>query len=155
MGNKHALVGIYTTAKRLSDLPIKNGQLIFLQDRQRIALDFNDKRIFYNEISLLQTDEERTNLKEPIPGSFYFIIETAVLWAYESHWIQLTTQPDDILFIGETLPEFGESKKVFINTQQKNISVWDEIENQYSIVADKTNSVSTDDIDKLFTSKGE
>lgn len=154
MANKHILSVIGTTANRLSDLPIKNGQLIFLQDRQRIALDFNDKRIFYNEITLLQTDKDRTNLEEPIPGSFYFVIETAVLWAYETHWMQLTTQPDDVLFIGISLPELGKARKIYVNTEKKNISVWDTDNSQYLIVADKTESVSTDDIDKLFN-KGE
>ena len=154
MVNKQTLVGIYTTAKRLPDLPIKNGQLIFLQDRRRIALDFKDKRIFYNEITLLQTDEDRVNLEKPIPDSFYFVIDTAVLWAYESRWMQLTTPPDDILFIGTELPELGKENKIFINTLEKNISVWNNTSNQYSIIADKTCPVSTDDIDKLF-SKGE
>ena len=154
MTNKHILSVIGTTAKRLSDLPIKNGQLIFLQDRQRIALDFNDKRIFYNEITLLQTDEQRIHLKEPIPGSFYFVISTAVLWSYETDWTQITTPTDDILFIGDSLPELGQNRKLFVNTQQKNISVWDSNSNQYVVVADKTNTVTTDDIDNLFR-KGE
>ena len=39
---------IATTSERLSNLVIKNGQLIFIQDKHRIAFDFKDKRTFYN-----------------------------------------------------------------------------------------------------------
>ena len=37
-----------TTGERVKELTIKDGQLIFVQDKHRIALDFNGKRTFYN-----------------------------------------------------------------------------------------------------------
>ena len=67
-----------TTKGRLPDLSFKNGQLIFVQDTQRIALDFGGKRKFYNQIEELNTEEERVALEEPVNGSFYFIINTLV-----------------------------------------------------------------------------
>lgn len=84
---------VSTTASRLPDLAIKNGQLIFIKDTQKIALDLNDKRIFYNLINVLQTDEERTSLLAPVTGAFYFVIDTTVLWIYQEEWIQLTAPP--------------------------------------------------------------
>lgn len=53
MGQEKILQFIATTGSRLSDLPISDGQLIFLQDRHKIVLDFNGSRKFYNDIEIL------------------------------------------------------------------------------------------------------
>ena len=39
-----------TTASKVKDLTIKDGQLVFVHDTGKIALDFNGKRVFYNQI---------------------------------------------------------------------------------------------------------
>ena len=44
---------VSTTASRLPDLAIKNGQLVFIRDKQKIALDLDGKRVFYNQITVL------------------------------------------------------------------------------------------------------
>lgn len=62
---------IGTVKSKLSDLAIKNGQLIFVQDSQRIALDLNGKRTFYTQITVLKTEQERQELLAPIEGAFY------------------------------------------------------------------------------------
>ena len=91
---KTILSVVETTASRLPDLSIKNGQLIFVKDSQKIALDIDDKRTFYNQTVVLQTETERTSLLAPITGLFYFVIETAILWTYQTEgWIQITTPP--------------------------------------------------------------
>ena len=54
---KSILSVIGTVKSRLPDLAIKNGQLIFVQDSPTIALDFNGKRTFYNEIITISTEE--------------------------------------------------------------------------------------------------
>lgn len=87
---------VVTTASRLPDLAIENGQLIFVKDTQKVALDINDKRIFYNQINVLQTDTERTSLLAPITGAFYFVKDTAILWMYQEGWIQISTPPSAI-----------------------------------------------------------
>lgn len=87
---------VVTTASRLPDLAITNGQLIFIKDTQKIALDIGDKRIFYNQIIVLQTDTERTSLLAPITGAFYFVIDTTVLWMYQEEWLQITISPSSI-----------------------------------------------------------
>ena len=66
---------VVTTASKLTDLAIKNGQLIFINDNKRIALDFNGKRVFYNQIVVLQTESERTGLLAPIQELFYFVVD--------------------------------------------------------------------------------
>ena len=52
---KNNLRVIATTANKLKDIPIQNSSLIFIQDKQRIAFDYNDKRVFYNQITVLET----------------------------------------------------------------------------------------------------
>lgn len=139
-----------TTSGRLPDLAIKNGQLIFIQDKRRIALDFGDSRKFYNQIEELITDEERITLESPVVGSYYFVIETAVLWTYQGKWIQLTTTPEEIVFIGVELPTLGSANKLYVNKEEKEISVWDNEKGKYVVVSDVAKSISESDIDLLF-----
>ena len=141
---------VATTASRLPDLSIKNGQLIFVKDSQKVALDFNDKRTFYNQIVVLQTEHERTSLLAPISGLFYFVIDTAVLWHYEQSWIQITTSPHEIVYIGVSLPELGNASTLYVDTVLNNVSIWNDDTKKYQIVADKTKVISDDDISKLF-----
>ena len=148
---------IATTSEKLSNLVIKNGQLIFIQDKSRIAFDFNNKRKFYNQITELDTDYERGTLSSPSNG-YYFVIETAVLWSYQNGWIQITQRPDDVVFIGTELPELGNAseKTLYVDKAKKEISVYDKDNGSYLIVANKTEDGSTigtvaeDDINALF-----
>lgn len=155
---KQILSVIATTASRVKDLIIKNGQLIFIQDAGRIAFDFNDKRVFYNQIIELDTEYERSSLLSPSSG-YYFVIETAVLWFYDDKWTQITTQPEEIVFIGTEMPSLGKQNTLYVDKTNKEISVWDETTNGYIVVADKTDiknidiSIKTateDDINSLF-----
>lgn len=141
-----------TTGERVKELPIKSGQLIFVQDKHRIALDFNGKRKFYNQIEELNTESERLSLLAPISGMYYFIIETAVLWTYQSDWVQITSKPEEIVFIGTSMPELGKEQTLYINKTNgsENISVWDKTSESYLVVADKTQEVTDEDILGLF-----
>lgn len=141
-----------TTGERVKELTIKNGQLLFVQDKHRIALDFNGKRKFYNQIEELSTELERTSLLAPISGMYYFVIETAVLWTYQSGWVQITSRPEEIVFIGTEMPELGKPQTIYVNTTDgnENISVWDGNSNGYKVVADKTQDITDEDIENLF-----
>lgn len=139
-----------TVASRLQDLEIKNGNLIFVQDKHKIALDYGGKRVFYNQIEELATEAERVSILAPVTGSYYFVINTAVLWTYQNGWIQVTTPPEEIVFIGTEMPELGSVKTLYVNKLKKTISVWDADTNQYIIVADTKEAVSESDIDSLF-----
>lgn len=139
-----------TNSSRLPDLAIKNGQLIFIQDKSLIAFDFGNKRRFYNQINEFNTDSERTSLENPVNGSYYFVIETAVLWTYQDRWIQLTTKPEEIIFIGAEIPKLGSANKLYVNKTDKEISVWDTGKNEYIKVANATYAIETSEIDSLF-----
>lgn len=138
-----------TSGNRLSDLIIKDGQLIFVRDKHKIAFDFGGKRTFYNQIEEVATEEERLALV-PENGVYYFVIGTAVLWTYQNEWIPLTTPPQEYVFIGVELPELGSENVLYVNKQEGEISVWDEESGKYIPVANKNNYVSESDIDSLF-----
>lgn len=142
---------IATTGSKIQDLTIKNGQLIFIQDKQRIALDFNDKRVFYNQINILNTDNDRQSLLAPIDGLFYFVIETAILWTYNnSEWIKITINSEDVVFIGDIFPQSGNEKTLYVDKVNKNISIWNKESESYDIIANKTDSITELDINNLF-----
>lgn len=139
-----------TVGSKLSDLAITNGQLIFVQDKHKIALDYNGKRVFYNQIQELATDSDRTAILAPVSGLYYFVISTAVLWTYQNGWVQITTPPEEIVFIGVTLPELGSSMTLYVDTTKKEISIWDASTSTYVVVANETNEMTAEDIDALF-----
>lgn len=150
---------VVTTSEKLSSLLIKNGQIVFVKDKRRIALDWNDKRTFYNQITELETDYERISTSSPSNG-YYFVIDTAILWRYDNGWTQITTKPDDIVFIGAELPELGQAKErtLYVDKNKKEISVYDKAADSYIVVANKIDSsgsvsidtATNDDIDSLF-----
>lgn len=157
--NKAPMSVVVTTSEKLSSLLIQNGRLIFVKDKRRIAFDWNDKRTFYNQITELETDYERVSMSSPFYG-YYFVIETAILWRYDNDWIQITSKPDDIVFIGAELPELGQAKEktLYVDKTKKEISVYDKTANSYVVVANKTDSsgggsidtATNNDIDNLF-----
>ena len=93
---KSVLSAIATVNSKLSDLSIKDGQLIFVQDKSTIALDFGGKRLFYKQVEDVATEEARTSMLAPVNGHYYFVVETSVLWAYRNSWVQITMPPKDI-----------------------------------------------------------
>lgn len=141
---------IGTVANRLPDLPIKDGQIIFVKDKKKVALDVDGKRTFYNEIVTFNDDQERKDLLAPINGCFYFVIKTAVLWFYQDKWIPITTTPNEVVFFGTEIPELGRANILYINSNKQNISVWDEGSNSYIIVGEACETITNEDIDKLF-----
>lgn len=142
---------VATSSSRIRELPIKNGQLVFIQDLGRIAFDYKDKRVFYNQIAELETEADRLSLENPLDG-YYFVIDSACLWFYKNGWTQITEKPDNILFIDVELPQLGQQGKLYATTKEgsENISVWDEESDKYIVVADKTQSMTSDEVIALF-----
>lgn len=151
---KSVLKLVATTSSKIRNLIIENGQLIFLYDIGRIAFDFKDKRVFYNQIVELETEADRLALSDPLNG-YYFVIDEAILWFYKDGWIQITEKPQNIVFIGVNLPTLGQANKLYATTEtgNENISIWDETLGCYVVVADKTQEVTDDDILSLFNRK--
>lgn len=87
---------IATVNSKLPELPVKDGQMIFVQDKNVIALDFDGKRRFYKQIEEISTEEARMSMLAPVTGHYYFVTETGVLWTYQDKWVQITMAPNDI-----------------------------------------------------------
>lgn len=145
----HGLRVIATSSSRIKDLVIKDGQLIFVQDLGRIAFDFKGKRVFYNQIVALPTEADRLDLESPLNG-YYFVIDRAVLWQYQDGWIQITEEPEEVLFIGVELPELGKARTLYVDKEEREISVWDEDTCSYIAVSNYTDDVTVTDIENLF-----
>ena len=146
---KPVLSLVATTSSKVRELVIKDGQLIFIQDLGRIACDFNGKRVFYNQIVELNTEGERQSLESPLSG-YYFVIDSACLWFYQDGWIQITEKPEEVIFIGVELPELGQTSKLYVDTDDREISVWDEETNKYIVVSNFTEEATKEDIEDLF-----
>lgn len=146
---KSVLKLVATTSSKVRNLTIENGQLVFIYDIGRIALDYKDKRVFYNQIVELETEAERLALEDPLDG-YYFIIGSGVLWAYKSGWIQITGKPESIEFIDVELPELGQENKLYVNKVECDISVWDDEADTYIKVANYTMDATEEDIINLF-----
>ena len=140
---------VATSSSRIRELTIKDGQLIFIQDLGRIAFDYKGQRVFYNQIVELETETDRQALENPLDG-YYFVIDSACLWFYKSGWTQITEKPDDILFIDVELPQLGQQGKLYVDTDDREISVWDEETDSYITVSNYTAEVTDADIESLF-----
>lgn len=143
---------VATSSSKIRDLVIRDGQLIFIQDLGRIAFDFKGKRVFYNQIVELDTEADRLALENPL-GGYYFVIDSACLWFYKDEWIQITEKPQEVLFVGVELPTLGQQGKLYVDTDDGEISVWDEETDKYIVVSNYTQEASEQDIEKLFSNK--
>lgn len=151
--SKSVLKLIATTSSKIRDLVIEDGNLVFLYDIGRIALDYKGKRTFYNQIVELDREVDRLALDSPLSG-YYFVISTGCLWHYGNEWTPITGAPSEVVFVGdETLfPELGRENKLYISKTDgcESISIWDESIGAYKIISDKTQEISEKDIESLF-----
>lgn len=139
---------IGTKSNELSNISIQDKQIIFVEDKRIVAVDINGKRSFYNEITIVENEKDKDDYIEE--NHLYFCINTATLWFYGTKWIQISSPPKEILFIGTSLPKLGEDNKLYVNKSNKNISIWDNETKSYICVGEATSSISNQDIDKIF-----
>ena len=114
-----AIVKAYsTTNSKLSQLPVSDGNLIFVKDTHTIYLDLNGNRLAYTDIVVLPKETDRTSILAPIEG-FYYVEETDIFWRYKEGWKQIT--PDNInpLFFGdyEDFPPTGKDNVLYISDE--------------------------------------
>ena len=153
---KQILSVIATTSERIKNLTVKNGQLIFIQDLGTIAFDYKNKRKLYNQIEELDTEITRQELESPVNGVYYFVIDSAVLWTYRNNeWVQITAKPNEVVCIGTEFPELGKEQTIYANTTDGNehIAVWDDDDGKYKVIADKTQSMTSEEVIALFNNQ--
>ena len=121
---KTATKFITTTQDRLELLPISDGQLIFVRDSRKICHDYNGERIEYGQIIVLTDENHRLSIAKPF-NTFYFVLDTRVLWRYQdSAWLPLTTSAkESMVFVGDgELPEQGEKNVLYATSD--NLFTW-------------------------------
>ncbi len=147
--NKQYLLSmIVTTSEKVKDIIIKDGQLIFVKDKRRIALDLHGNRKFYNDIGNLETEQERINLTD-IEEGFYYVEESNVLYHYKGGWNQVGGGSNAIIF-SKNLPATGVENQLYIDLVQKTISIWDDTLKEYVKLGGDFNTANVEDIEKLF-----
>lgn len=136
---------------KLADFPIGDKQLIFVGDQRKIAVDFNGKRTFYNQIEVLKNESERQAIIDPKSGLFYFTCDPGTLWYFDKDWICVAAPSNDTVYIGTSLPSSGEENTLYVDKKSKNISVWDPEINAYVVVGEAVQEISEEEIDSLFS----
>ena len=142
---------IGTTGERVRELPISDGQLVFIHNRNRIAFDFKGKRTFYNQVEILSTESERTSIVSPMDG-YYFCIDSAIFYEYANGEWSIKVKPaDGAVIICDEYPELGQlTGKLYVNKTEREISIWDEERNEYFAVSNHTQDATDEDINNLF-----
>ena len=100
-----------TSPDKVSEIEIKKGNLIFVEDERTIYLDNDDTRVAYQQIMSLQNDEDRVVLTSRLVPGFYFVLSNNILWRLDANrqWIQITERPSEQIVYGslETFPRPG------------------------------------------------
>lgn len=127
----------YTTDSKLSELPIVDGQVIFVHDTKKFYLDMNGLRLGYSDIQVLASDSDRTAVLAPVEG-FYFVDDTNVMWRYKGGWKQITPSNLTPLVFGEyeDFPPTGKENTLYITDDAT--YRWDSITSSYICIANKT-----------------
>lgn len=120
--NSTPVMSVHATVNsKLADFAQKDGQLIFVRDKQFIALDFGGKRTIYNQIEELATEAARTSLLAPVTGRYYFVMDPPILWRYQTDgWVQITTPPENLNAVENAAKEYADnlSKRITGSTDE-------------------------------------
>ena len=126
---------IYTTSARLNDLPVENGQIIFVPDVSTIALDTHGQRSYFQTIRNFETDAERLAMAFPVQG-FYWVEETQTLWRWNSRWTSISASNRSAVIEGEKttdFPQTGASNTLYYTDD--GIYNWKNQSNKYNLIA--------------------
>lgn len=127
----------YTTNSKLNELPIVDGQVIFVHDTKKFYLDMSGVRVGYSDIQVLPSDSDRTAILAPVEG-FYFVDDTNVMWRYKGGWKQITPSELSPLYFGEyeSFPPIGKESTLYLTDSAT--YRWDSITSSYICIANKT-----------------
>lgn len=130
------ILKLYTTTnKELNKIPIKNNQLIYVNDQKRFYIDRNGLRLDYSVIAILKNEKDRKNLSFPMNG-FYFVEDTLKMWRYfQEKWMEITPKNNNTFFFGNynSFPISGDSS-VFYCTEDA-FYKWNNLKKKYEIIS--------------------
>lgn len=58
--------------------------------------------------------------------------------------------PKEVVFIGTELPELGDVKTLYVDTTNKEISVWDTGTSSYTVVAEATSALTAEEVETII-----
>ena len=127
---------IYTSAERLNDLPIADGQIIWVPNDNMLCLDMHDYRFTYKTIRTFPTEEARLNDSFAQEG-FYYVEATNLIWRKTANgtWRQVTSGEEPIIN-GETdevFPSIGLNNT--LSYPDHGIYNWKSQLNKYNLIA--------------------
>ena len=134
---------ISTVDARLSELSIKNGQMIFVKDTHSLYLDMGNIRTQYHDITILQTESIRKELLAPTAG-FYFCLSSDVLWYYQEKWIQITNQPTAQVVTRDSylnFPSIGSESVIYVDKTANKSYRWDDNDLKYYVIGSDYNDI--------------
>lgn len=110
---------VVTTSAKLSSLPLKNGQEVYVKDKGKIYYDWDNKRQAYHDIVELATDADRISLESPYTNKLYIVLETFGLWQYKGEsWYPIITEPSVVFVESEGFPTVGSGSKLYVSGTQ-------------------------------------
>ncbi|MBQ8792892.1 MAG: hypothetical protein IJZ62_04765 [Clostridia bacterium] len=129
----------YTTASKLPELQIANGQIIFTSDTHTIYLDMKGYRHSYSTIQVFEKEQNRLDVFAPVEG-FYFVIETGIMWRYNGGntpgWVQITpSNLEPIMFFDSVgdLPPTGVANTLYCTDN----AIYNWKNQSYNMIANK------------------
>lgn len=100
------------SSDKINEIAIKKGNLLYDTEERAIYLDVsNEKRLSFQNIIVLETEQDRLDLEHPEIG-FYYEKGNMALWRYDADgWFQInktTTYTERIIFRPiSSLPQDG------------------------------------------------
>lgn len=82
------------TAESAMPITIKNGTLHYTTDTKNLYLDTNNNRIKIGDYIILDDDDARLALQNPLEDKLYMIQSNHSLWSYKNGWWSLLSSGD-------------------------------------------------------------
>jgi len=98
---------LYTvSAKNLSKLSVRDGNVIFVTDNATVCLDINGVRYPYRTIQTFKTEEDREQYASVLDG-YYYVLSSNVMWNFSNgSWKQLTPSNLEPVVFGTDVHDF-------------------------------------------------
>lgn len=88
------IISIKTLKSNLSNIDIKENQLIYCSDTKEAFFDLESKRIQIGFTIQLDSDIDRNKISIPLKNKLYIVTETNKLYRYNKNWIEVELKED-------------------------------------------------------------
>lgn len=108
---------VFTSSAKLSELSVKDGQMIYVGDKGKIYFDLKGERTAYHDIIELPSDAERLALTTPATNKIYLILDNLEMWRHNgTAWVKLSSEPQVVFYEAEEngFPTEGNTNKLYV-----------------------------------------